>query len=72
MPPLPKKKHTRARKGNRNAHNAMGLPAISSNCPRCQIALQPHRACKQCGYYNNRKLPGNWPVNIDEETSTQE
>ena len=72
MTPLPKKKHTRARKGNRNAHNAVSLPSIALNCPRCPTThVQPHRACTQCGYYNGRILPGNWPVQLDEEVTTQ-
>ncbi len=60
MPPLPKKKHTRARKGNRNAHNAIKLPS-SSVCPSCQERIQPHIACPECGNYRGRTMPGNWP-----------
>jgi ribosomal protein L32 len=61
MPPLPKKKHTRARKGNRNAHNAIKLPA-SSLCPCSrQERIQPHITCPECGNHKGRTMPGNWP-----------
>ncbi|MQG88840.1 MAG: 50S ribosomal protein L32 [SAR202 cluster bacterium] len=59
MPPLPKKKHTRARKGNRNAHNAMKLPALSM-CGGCGEVAQPHITCPECGNYKGRTMPGNW------------
>jgi large subunit ribosomal protein L32 len=55
MPPLPKKKHSKARKGGRNAHNA--LRAVTrSECPQCHSAKLPHRMCPQCGYYNGREV----------------
>ena len=68
MPPLPKKKHTRARKGNRNAHNAIKLPA-SSLCPCSrQERIQPHIACPEWGNHQGRTMPGNWPqVNLLEQ-----
>ena len=68
MAPLPKKKHTRARKGNRNAHNAIKLPS-SSVCPCSrQERIQPHIACPECGNFNGRTMPGNWPqVNLLEQ-----
>lgn len=50
MPPLPKKKHTRARKGGRSAHHFL-QPANLSVCPACNAARLPHRACRECGYY---------------------
>jgi large subunit ribosomal protein L32 len=70
MAPLPKKKHTRARKGNRNAHNAIKLPA-SSVCPCSrQERIQPHITCPECGNFKGRTLPGNWPqVNLLEQVA---
>ena len=50
MPPLPKKKHSRSRKGKRNAHNAIGSPALSV-CKGCDSVIQPHRICMFCGNY---------------------
>ena len=68
MAPLPKKKHTRARKGGRNAHNAIKLPS-SSVCPCSrQERIQPHIACPECGNFKGRTMPGNWPqVNLLEQ-----
>ena len=61
MAPLPKKKHTRARKGGRNAHNAIKLPALSiCPCSRREV-IQPHIACPECGNFNGRTMRGDWP-----------
>ncbi|MDA1279336.1 MAG: 50S ribosomal protein L32 [Chloroflexi bacterium] len=68
MPPLPKKKHTRARKGGRNAHNAITLPALST-CPCSRkVTVQPHIACPECGNHKGRTVKGSWPqVNLLEQ-----
>lgn len=65
MAPLPKKKHTRARKGGRNAHNAIKLPALSlCPCSRQEV-IQPHIACPECGNFKGRTMRGDWPqVNL--------
>ena len=55
MPPLPKKKHSKKRKGGRNAHNGM-RPMSLSECPQCHSAKLPHRVCGECGYYNGREV----------------
>ena len=60
MPPLPKKKHTRARKGNRAAHHAIGLPTLV-RCPCGDVRIPPHRVCPECGNYKGRTVKGNWP-----------
>ena len=55
MAPLPKKKHSRARKGGRAAHH--GLTRVSlSKCSACGATRLPHRACGECGYYNGRYI----------------
>lgn len=55
MPPLPKKKHSKARKGGRTSH--FGLRAVSlAECPQCHNAKLPHRVCPTCGYYNGREV----------------
>ncbi|MXX93782.1 MAG: 50S ribosomal protein L32 [Chloroflexi bacterium] len=70
MPPLPKKKHTRARKGNRAAHHAIGLPTLV-RCPCGDIRIPPHRVCPECGNYKGRTVKGNWPKSnvLDIETT---
>ncbi len=57
MAPLPKKKHSRARKGGRNAHNALSAPAVG-NCSACGAIKLPHRACRECGFYHGRYTGG--------------
>ena len=59
MPPLPKKKHTRARKGNRAAHHAIKLPTLI-RCPCGEFRIPPHRVCPECGNYKGRTVKGNW------------
>ena len=55
MPPLPKKKHSKARKGGRTSH--FGLRATSlAECPQCHSARLPHRVCQNCGYYNGGQV----------------
>lgn len=62
MAPLPKKKHTRARRGNKNAHNAIKIPATSL-CPCSRrLTIQPHRACPMCGNYKQRTVAGYFPM----------
>ncbi len=55
MPPLPKKKHSRKRKGGRSAHHAISAPTLSK-CPQCPRARLAHRVCPHCGYYNGREV----------------
>ena len=55
MPPLPKKKHSRKRKGGRTAHFGIKGPSLS-RCPRCLRARLPHRVCVHCNYYNGREV----------------
>ena len=55
MPPLPKKKHSRKRKGGRSAHFGIRAPSLSK-CSQCQRARLPHKVCLACGYYNGREV----------------
>ena len=55
MPPLPKKKHSKKRKGGRTAHFGLRAPSLSE-CPQCHNARLPHRVCLRCGYYNGRQV----------------
>ena len=55
MPPLPKKKHSRHRKGSRASHFAKRAPSLA-RCPSCGEANLPHRACSLCGYFNGRPV----------------
>ncbi len=53
--PNPKRRHSRARKGKRRAHDHL-TPQGFSVCPQCSAAVLPHRACKHCGYYKGREI----------------
>lgn len=64
MPPLPKKKHSKGRKGSRNAHAAL-KPRGVATCPQCNESKLPHRVCPKCGYYNGREV-----ISSDSETET--
>jgi large subunit ribosomal protein L32 len=50
MAALPKRKISKARKGNRRSHNALAVPAIV-NCPKCGKAKRPHFKCEYCSFY---------------------
>ncbi len=55
MPPLPKRRRSRARQNKRMAHTAR-TPAFMSQCPTCGNARMAHRACPSCGTYNGRQV----------------
>ncbi len=55
MAPLPKKKHSRARKGGRAAHHFLTRGPMSI-CQQCRSAKLPHRVCPVCGYYKGRSI----------------
>ncbi|MBI5969743.1 MAG: 50S ribosomal protein L32 [Deltaproteobacteria bacterium] len=48
--PNPKKRHSRCKRGNRRAHDAMSAPAFNS-CPQCGEPKRPHHICRSCGSY---------------------
>lgn len=49
MAPLPKRKHSKARKGKRllERHNEKSLPQLVV-CPACGKMKLPHQQCKYC------------------------
>ena len=55
MPPLPKKKHSRSRRGGRAAHHRARRPTVIL-CKDCGAAQLPHRMCADCGRYNGRQV----------------
>ena len=57
MPALPKKKHSRNRKGGRDAH-AFLVARTLVRCVSCGRHLPPHRACPDCGTYRDRPVAG--------------
>jgi large subunit ribosomal protein L32 len=51
----PKRRHSRARKNKRRAHDHLRVPSLSA-CPRCHENKMPHRVCPHCGYYKGREV----------------
>ena len=55
MGALPKKKVSRARRGNRRSHIRLALPSLMT-CPECQAPKMTHRVCAACGTYNGNQI----------------
>jgi large subunit ribosomal protein L32 len=53
--PNPKRRHSRARRDKRRAHDSLSRPSLSS-CPNCHEAKLPHRVCPHCGQYKGREV----------------
>jgi len=53
--PNPKRRHSKARRDKRRAHDALAMPGLS-RCPNCQELKSPHRVCPACGYYKGREV----------------
>ncbi|HEX9427082.1 MAG TPA: 50S ribosomal protein L32 [Candidatus Polarisedimenticolia bacterium] len=53
--PNPKRRHSRARRDKRRAHDSLSRPALSK-CPNCKEDRLPHRVCPHCGQYKGREV----------------
>ena len=53
--PNPKRRHSKARRGKRRAHDALRAPQTTL-CPNCQEPRMQHRVCPKCGYYKDRQV----------------
>lgn len=53
--PNPKRRHSKARRDKRRAHDFLTPPA-SSLCPSCGERKLPHRVCPHCGSYRGRDV----------------
>lgn len=53
--PNPKRRHSKARRDKRRAHDSLDRPATST-CPSCGAVKLPHRACTECGSYRGRQV----------------
>lgn len=51
----PKRRHSKARRDKRRAHDALPHPPTSI-CPNCGEVKTPHRACVECGHYRGRQV----------------
>jgi large subunit ribosomal protein L32 len=55
MPPLPKRRYSKARAGKRRSHQAANSPAVQA-CPRCHKMKLSHRVCPTCGTYGGHEV----------------
>jgi large subunit ribosomal protein L32 len=51
----PKRRHSRARRNKRRAHDALSSPSLSE-CTNCHEPKMPHRVCPHCGFYKGRAV----------------
>lgn len=51
----PKRRHSKARRNRRRAHDALTRPS-QSICPECGEVKLPHRVCASCGSYRGREV----------------
>ena len=66
MPPLPKKKRTKTKKGTRWSHSQLNVVSLST-CPQCRTPKPSHRVCPNCGYYAGREV-----IAVDRQERGQE
>lgn len=53
---VPKSKVSKARRDKRrSSHWKLATPNLVT-CPQCGASRLPHRVCKECGYYDGRKI----------------
>jgi len=52
---LPKRRQSKSRRDKRRTHWKLSVPNIV-DCPNCNQPKLPHRACPNCGYYNDRMV----------------
>ena len=53
--PVPKKKRSKSKKRIKRACWKLTLPTLG-NCSNCGEPVQPHHACKACGYYKGKQV----------------
>jgi large subunit ribosomal protein L32 len=51
----PKRRHSQRRTAIRRSHHGLKVEGLSA-CPNCKEPKLPHRACKNCGYYDGRQV----------------
>lgn len=55
MVPLPKRRTSRARQGERRSHLSMQAASLV-DCPQCHTPKLPHHVCPTCGTYEGREV----------------
>jgi large subunit ribosomal protein L32 len=51
----PKRRTSRARRGNRRAHQAYPVAELV-RCSNCGSTIKPHHVCPSCGFYRGRQV----------------
>ncbi len=54
--PLPKRKHSKARRDKRRGGNSKLYTTNASICPQCKKMKAAHRVCPHCGYYKGKPI----------------
>ncbi len=62
MGPLPKRKLSRRKRGNRRSHDALTLAHLV-RCDNCGEYKVSHRVCPSCGTYKGREV-----ITIEDES----
>lgn len=57
---VPKRKTSKQRRDKRRASSYTLKKATVVECPQCHAAKQPHRVCRECGYYRDKQV-----LNVD-------
>ena len=53
--PLPKRRHSRARRDKGRTHIKLSLPTLVA-CSQCSSLRPPHKVCPICGYYDGKQV----------------
>jgi len=53
--PVPKKKMSKSRQGQRRSHDKLSQPTMSE-CSQCHEMRMPHHVCSHCGYYKDKEV----------------
>ena len=53
--PNPKRRHSKARRDSRRAHDHLKVPGLST-CPNCHEPKLPHRICPKYGHYKGKQV----------------
>jgi len=69
--PVPKRKHSKARKNKRSANKGVKVKAVAA-CQTCQAPLSPHQVCFHCGHYKGTKILRTKTDRMHERTQTRQ
>ncbi|QPJ65861.1 MAG: 50S ribosomal protein L32 [Candidatus Nitrohelix vancouverensis] len=53
--PVPKKRMSKSRQGNRRSHDHLKVSAFNE-CPQCHEMKRPHHICLHCGFYKDKEV----------------